>query len=156
MSNARTLNAATACPCDNSWTPNRFPESIPETLRERFVYDFETNRFKVDITITQRAAERILAAANEEGVSLGDTYLRIGVVSGGCSGLTYDLGWDTVRKEDDEFSEIAGLPVILDLSSYLYLEGSTLDFTEGLEGKGFHFNNPQAARTCACGESFSV
>lgn len=110
----------------------------------------------MDLSITKRAADRILAAASNEGVDLENAYLRIGVVSGGCSGLTYDLGWDTVRREDDEFAEISGLQVILDLNSYLYLEGSTLDFTDGLEGKGFHFNNPQAARTCACGESFSV
>ncbi|MGA7304872.1 MAG: iron-sulfur cluster assembly accessory protein [Rhodothermales bacterium] len=110
----------------------------------------------MDITITQRAADRILSAARKDGVDLDNAYLRIGVVSGGCSGLTYDLGWDSVRREEDELAEIAGLRVILDLNSYLYLEGSTLDFTDGLEGKGFHFNNPQASRTCACGESFSV
>jgi iron-sulfur cluster assembly protein len=110
----------------------------------------------VDITITQRAADRILSAARQDGVDLDNAYLRIGVVSGGCSGLTYDLGWDSVCREEDELAEIAGLRVILDLNSYLYLEGSTLDFTDGLEGKGFHFSNPQASRTCACGESFSV
>jgi iron-sulfur cluster assembly protein len=110
----------------------------------------------VNIGITDRAASRIREAAEHEGVDLTDSFLRIGVVSGGCSGLTYDLGWDTVRREEDEMGEIAGLRVILDLNSYLYLEGSTLDFTDGLEGKGFHFDNPQASRTCACGESFSV
>ena len=110
----------------------------------------------MNISITDRAATRILTAAGQEGVDLENAFLRIGVVSGGCSGLTYDLGWDTVRRDGDELAEIAGLRVILDLNSYLYLEGSTLDFTEGLEGKGFHFDNPQAARTCACGESFSV
>ncbi len=115
-----------------------------------------STRLIVDITITQRAADRILSAARKDGVDLDNAYLRIGVVSGGCSGLTYDLGWDSVRREEDELAEIAGLRVILDLNSYLYLEGSTLDFTDGLEGKGFHFNNPQASRTCACGESFSV
>lgn len=110
----------------------------------------------MDITITERAADRIRSAAEHDGVDLDNAYLRIAVVSGGCSGLTYDLGWDTVTGTDDELAEIAGLRVILDMTSYLYLEGSTLDFTEGLEGKGFHFNNPQASRTCACGESFSV
>jgi len=110
----------------------------------------------VNISITDRAAERILAAAESDGVDVAASFLRIGVVSGGCSGLSYDLGWDSVRREDDEMAEIAGLNVVLDLNSYLYLEGSTLDFTDGLNGKGFHFDNPQAARTCACGESFSV
>lgn len=110
----------------------------------------------MNISITERAADRILSAAEREGVDIENAYLRIGVVSGGCSGLTYDLGWDSVRRDEDEFAEISGLRVILDLNSYLYLEGTTLDFSDGLEGKGFHFNNPQASRTCACGESFSV
>lgn len=110
----------------------------------------------VDINITESAASRIRSAAATEGIAIEDSFLRIGVVSGGCSGLSYDLGWDTVLQDDDEVAEIAGLRVVLDLNSYLYLEGSTLDFTDGLEGKGFHFNNPQASRTCACGESFSV
>ena len=110
----------------------------------------------VDINITDWAAERIITAAENDGIAVDDAYLRSGVVSGGCSGLSYDLGWDTVTTEDDQIAELAGMRVVLDLNSYLYLEGSTLDFTDGLDGKGFHFDNPQASRTCACGESFSV
>ncbi|HET6567131.1 MAG TPA: iron-sulfur cluster assembly accessory protein [Rhodothermales bacterium] len=110
----------------------------------------------MDIQITPRAVEKILTAARQENVDLGDTLLRVAVVPGGCSGLTYELGWDTTVQETDEVAEVEGLRVVMDLKSYLYVEGSELDFSEGLEGKGFHFLNPQAARTCACGESFGL
>lgn len=108
------------------------------------------------IEITEAAAERIKTTAQSEGVSLANDYLRVAVRAGGCSGLTYDLGWDTVKNAEDELFEQAGLRVILDPAASLYLDGSTLHFTDGLDGKGFHFDNPQAERTCACGESFSV
>lgn len=110
--------------------------------------------------ITDRAAGRLRAVAESEGVDLAATFLRVAVVPGGCSGLTYDLGWDTALGDTDETVAVvtaAGpLTVAMDLKSRLYVEGTTLDFTDGLEGKGFHFDNPQAARTCACGESFSL
>jgi iron-sulfur cluster assembly protein len=108
------------------------------------------------IQITPRAAERLRAVAASEGVNVGTDYLRVAVVEGGCSGLTYDLGWDSVMGEGDQLVEEQGLRVLMDRRSYLYLDGTTLDFTDGLEGKGFHFDNPQASRTCACGESFSL
>ena len=121
---------------------------------------FPQSRFRrmdaAALHITAAAAERLRAVAATEGVDLGETYLRVAVVEGGCSGLTYDLGWDPVMREADRLVEENGLQVVLDRRSYLYLEGTTLDFSEGLEGKGFHFHNPQAARTCACGESFSL
>ena len=110
----------------------------------------------MSITITQAAADRLLATASKEGVSFDQEYLRVAVRAGGCSGLTYDLGWDSARNEDDSFFQTAGLRVLMDTSAALYLDGATLDFTDGLDGQGFHFNNPQAERTCACGESFSV
>ncbi|HLT48499.1 MAG TPA: iron-sulfur cluster assembly accessory protein [Rubricoccaceae bacterium] len=106
--------------------------------------------------ITDAAARRLREVAANEGVDLSKSYLRVAVVEGGCSGLTYDLGWDSVVREADRLVEEQGLQVVLDRRSYLYLEGTTLDFSDGLEGKGFHFHNPQAARTCACGESFSL
>ena len=106
--------------------------------------------------ITDRARHRLAAVAADEAVDLGQTYLRVAVVPGGCSGLTYDLGWDTALGADDEVVEVDGLRVVMDLKSRLYVEGTTLDFTDGLDGQGFHFNNPQATRTCACGESFSL
>lgn len=108
------------------------------------------------IAITEAAAGRIREIAGAEGVSFGETFLRVAVVPGGCSGLSYELGWDTVRQDSDALLERDEIQVLLDRKSFLYLEGTTLDFSEGLEGKGFHFHNPQAARTCACGESFSL
>lgn len=108
------------------------------------------------IEITDRALDQIKQVAREENVNLEEAKLRVAVVSGGCSGLTYDLGWDTTVKEDDEQQVVDDIPVVMDLKSFLYIDGSVLDFTEGLDGEGFHFKNPQASRTCACGESFSV
>ncbi|MEM1269369.1 MAG: iron-sulfur cluster assembly accessory protein [Bacteroidota bacterium] len=108
------------------------------------------------ISVTDRALDRIRFTAIREGVDLKASFLRIGVMPGGCSGLTYDLGWDTTVDPTDREMEFGGIRVRLDLKSYLYLSGSTLDFTDGLQGKGFHFDNPQASRTCACGESFSL
>lgn len=109
-----------------------------------------------DIQITERAARKIREIAGSDSVDLGDTMLRVAVVPGGCSGLTYDLGWDTTEQEGDRVFHVDGLRVVLDKRSFLYVSGSELDFSEGLEGKGFHFMNPQATRTCACGESFGL
>ena len=106
--------------------------------------------------ITERARQRLAAVAAGESVDLAATYLRVAVVPGGCSGLTYDLGWDTTVGAQDETVEVDGLRLVLDPRSLVTVEGTTLDFTDGLEGKGFHFDNPQAVRTCACGESFSL
>lgn len=109
-----------------------------------------------DLALTPRAAARIREIAVRDGVALDEQFLRVAVVPGGCSGLTYELGWDTTVREDDRTTELDGIRLVLDRRSALYVEGTTLDFTDGLEGKGFHFHNPQAARTCACGESFSL
>ena len=108
------------------------------------------------IEITDRAAARIQEIAERQGIRTDAQFLRVAVVSGGCSGLTYDLGWDSTLQEKDRVVGKEPFRVVMDLKSYLYLDGTTLDFTDGLEGQGFHFHNPQAARTCACGESFSL
>lgn len=110
----------------------------------------------MDIRISPRAADRLHQIAQKEALDPASTYLRIAVVPGGCSGLTYDLGWDTTQQEGDRLVTIDPFRILLDRRSYPYVLGSELDFTEGLEGKGFHFLNPQAARTCACGESFGL
>ena len=94
--------------------------------------------------------------AMQENVDLDAAYVRLAVIQGGCSGLTYDLGWDTEVKEGDSQIDLDGLSIVVDRRSEMYLDGTELDFTDGLEGKGFHFSNPQAARTCACGESFGL
>ncbi len=108
------------------------------------------------ITITGSAIGRIRAIAERDAIDPETTFLRVAVVPGGCSGLSYELGWDTVAAESDERLDADGFAVLLDRRSFLYLEGTTLDFTDGLDGRGFHFHNPQASRTCACGESFSL
>ncbi|HHP7238681.1 HesB/IscA family protein [Longibacter sp.] len=110
----------------------------------------------MDISITDEALSQLRDVASDEAVNLDDTLLRIAVVPGGCSGLTYDLGWDTTVQDDDELTEVDGLRIVLDAKSALYLEGSELHFTDGLQGDGFHFANPQATRSCACGESFGM
>lgn len=89
--------------------------------------------------------------------NLGDDYfVRVSVTSGGCSGLTYQLDFDNDSKPNDQVFEDNGVKVVTDLKSFLYLFNTILEFSGGLDGKGFSFNNPNAARTCGCGESFAV
>lgn len=88
---------------------------------------------------------------------LDDSYfLRVGVVGGGCSGLSYKLDFDNETQPNDQVFESEGVKLVTDLKSFLYLCDTTLEFSDGLNGKGFHFSNPNASRTCGCGESFSV
>ena len=108
------------------------------------------------IAITDAALSKLKETADREAIDLGATFLRIAVIPGGCSGLTYDLGWDTQSGPQDEQLEMGDFRVVVDPRSAAYLSGSTLDFSDGLEGKGFHFHNPQAIRNCACGESFGL
>lgn len=83
-------------------------------------------------------------------------FIRVSVTSGGCSGLTYDLDFDDQPREGDQIFEDKGIKMVTDLRSFLYVCNTTLDFSGGLDGKGFYFNNPNATRSCACGESFGV
>lgn len=107
------------------------------------------------ITITEKASGQVARLREQAGMS-ADHHLRVGVTSGGCSGLEYTLGFDKERQSDDIAYESNGLTLLIDNRSDLYLDGTELDFSDGLAGKGFHFKNPNAARTCSCGESFSV
>lgn len=107
------------------------------------------------IYISEIASKRVQEIMTEDQMS-ADSFVRISVKGGGCSGLTYDISFDTVAREDDQFFEDKGVRLCTDLMSFLYVCNSTLEFSEGLNGKGFHFTNPNAARTCACGESFSL
>lgn len=108
------------------------------------------------ISMTDRAVDQIHEVAGDENVDLSEKMLRVAVVPGGCSGLTYDLGWDTTVQEEDTVEQHQDITVVLDKKSRLYLDGTELDFTDGLDGDGFHFANPQATRECACGESFAL
>jgi iron-sulfur cluster assembly protein len=93
----------------------------------------------------------------KSGANLSDEhFVRVSVTSGGCSGLTYQLDFDDASQADDQVFEDNGVKVVTDLKSFLYLCNTTLEFSGGLNGKGFYFNNPNAARTCGCGESFAV
>lgn len=111
----------------------------------------------MDISISDRAIKRIDEIRTEQNVPK-DAFLKVGVVSGGCSGLTYDLDFDSnvEPQENDKVFELNGMRVLVDMRSFLYLAGTELDYTDGLEGEGFHFHNPNASRTCSCGESFSI
>ncbi len=85
-----------------------------------------------------------------------DYFVRVSVTSGGCSGLSYSMDFDNVSQENDQIFEDNNVKIVTDLKSFLYLCNTTLEFSGGLNGKGFFFNNPNAARTCGCGESFAV
>ncbi len=107
------------------------------------------------IQVTEKAKSRIIELIKQEGYS-GDHHIRVSVKGGGCSGLMYDLGFDSQIQEADEIFEDQGIKILIDKKSMLYLLGTTLDFSDGLNGKGFQFVNPNASRTCGCGESFAV
>lgn len=107
------------------------------------------------IHISEKAKIRI-GKLRAESQLTDDYFLRVGVVGGGCSGLSYKLDFDNETQPSDQVFEDEGIRVVTDLKSFLYLCDTTLDFSEGLNGKGFHFINPNATRTCGCGESFSV
>jgi iron-sulfur cluster assembly protein len=107
------------------------------------------------ITVSEKAYNRILQLKSEEGRSESD-HIRVSVKGGGCSGLMYDLSFDAQPGAGDHVFEDRGVKVFVDKKSLLYLVGTTLDFSDGLNGKGFQFINPNASRTCGCGESFSV
>ncbi|BAV08998.1 iron-sulfur cluster assembly protein [Filimonas lacunae] len=107
--------------------------------------------------ISDKAKVRVESLMAEAGVGNDPSYfLRVSVVGGGCSGLSYKLDFDNESKPGDQVFEDKGIKVVTDLKSFLYLVNTELDFSEGLNGKGFYFNNPNATRTCGCGESFSV
>ncbi len=107
------------------------------------------------INVTDKAKERLEELRAEEGHSPLHN-VRVAVKGGGCSGLMYDLLFDDQLAETDEVFEDKGVKVIVDKKSILYLLGTTLDFSDGLNGKGFQFINPNASRTCGCGESFAI
>ena len=109
------------------------------------------------IHVSEKAKQRILQLMQEAGYAGDPSYfLRVSVVGGGCSGLSYKMDFDNVSKPTDQVFEDNGVKVVTDLKSFLYLVNTVLDFSDGLNGKGFFFNNPNASRTCGCGESFAV
>ncbi|GAB4335395.1 MAG: iron-sulfur cluster assembly accessory protein [Flammeovirgaceae bacterium] len=107
------------------------------------------------ISITERAKDKIISLRKAEGRT-DNHHIRVAVKGGGCSGLMYDLLFDDKQNPSDEVFEDKGIKIFVDKKSLLYLLGTTLDFSDGLNGKGFQFINPNASRTCGCGESFAV
>lgn len=107
------------------------------------------------ITVSENAKQRAITLMKEENKPM-EAFIRVGVEGGGCSGLSYKLEFDTQMREGDQVFEDKGIKIVVDKKSFLYLVGTELDYTGGLNGKGFVFNNPNASRTCGCGESFSV
>ena len=108
------------------------------------------------IKVSDIAKKKVVALMEEDGFNPVSDFVRVGVKSGGCSGLSYELNFDSETTESDQVFEDNDVRIIVDKKSYLYLIGTTLDYSGGLNGTGFVFNNPNAQRTCGCGESFSL
>ncbi len=108
------------------------------------------------IKVSKTAKDKVIMMMAEEGFDANNDYVRVGVKSGGCSGLSYELKFDDKKEETDKIFEDNDVRIIVDKKSFLYLVGTTLEYSGGLNGKGFVFNNPNAQRTCGCGESFSL
>ena len=107
------------------------------------------------LNISDRAKQKVLKIKKQD--NLDESYfVRVSVVAGGCSGMTYKMDFDNKSKEGDEVFEDKGIKLVTDPRSVLYLFGTTLDFSDGIDGQGFHFINPNATRTCNCGESFAI
>ena len=113
------------------------------------------NGLELTVAISEKAAEKIKYFAEKEGLT-DNVGLRVAVKGGGCSGLTYDLTITDKERESDKIVEQYGVKVMVDKKSYIYLVGTQLDFSDGLNGKGFVFENPNATKACGCGTSFAV
>ena len=108
------------------------------------------------IKVSDTAKNKVIELMNDDGFNPSTDYVRVGVKSGGCSGLSYDLKFDKAKEDEDKVFEDNDVKIIVDKKSFLYLIGTTLEYSGGLNGTGFVFNNPNANRTCGCGESFSL
>ena len=108
------------------------------------------------IKVSDIAKKKVIELMSDEGFDATLDYVRVGVKSGGCSGLSYELKFDKTQQEEDKVFEDNNIKIIVDKKSFLYLVGTTLEYSGGLNGSGFVFNNPNANRTCGCGESFSL
>ena len=108
------------------------------------------------IKVSDTAKKKVIELMTDGGYDATTDFVRVGVKSRGCSGLSYDLDFDNKQQENDKIFEDNDVRIIVDKKSFLYLVGTTLEYSGGLNGKGFVFNNPNANRTCGCGESFSL
>ncbi len=121
-----------------------------------FVHYLESSYTSTMIKVSETAKSKVLQLMQEDGFDPSKDYVRVGVKSGGCSGLSYDLKFDKSQIDGDKLFEDNGVKIVVDTKSFLYLIGTTLEYSGGLNGAGFVFNNPNANRTCGCGESFSL
>ena len=121
-----------------------------------FVPYLESIYISIMIKVSETAKNKVLELMQDDGFDPTNDYVRVGVKSGGCSGLSYDLKFDKSQIEGDKLFEDNGVKIVVDTKSFLYLIGTTLEYSGGLNGAGFVFNNPNANRTCGCGESFSL
>ena len=108
------------------------------------------------VTVSEKALNHVVELMTEKGITPDTHFLRVGVKGGGCSGLSYATDFDDTITDMDEVVDLNVLRVIIDKKSLLYLYGTELDYSDGLNGKGFNWVNPQASRTCGCGESFAL
>lgn len=108
------------------------------------------------IKVSDTARNKVIELMKEDGFDSLQDFVRVGVKSGGCSGLSYDLKFDNEVTEQDQVFADNNVKIVVDKKSFLYLVGTTLEYSGGLNGSGFVFNNPNANRTCGCGESFSL
>lgn len=108
----------------------------------------------MDFVLSEKAVKQVLSVQEREGKT--NTYLRVSVVGGGCSGLSYKMGFEETTQEGDHVFEVQGVKVAVDKKSLLFLKGTELDFSDGLNGQGFVFKNPNAKSSCGCGSSFSA
>ena len=108
------------------------------------------------IKISDIAKNKVIELMTNDGYNPNEDFIRVGVKSGGCSGLSYDLNFDKSKSDDDKIFEDNNIKIVVDKKSFLYLVGTTLEYSGGLNGSGFIFSNPNASRTCGCGESFSL
>lgn len=133
---------------------------MPRSVTKTFLCNtFAVNLDKINITmiqVSESASKKIIEMMKDDGFDATQDYVRVGVKSGGCSGLSYDLTFDKTIGENDKVFEDNNVKIAVEKKSFLYLAGTILEFSGGLNGKGFVFNNPNAQRTCGCGESFSL
>tara|TARA_B100001063_G_C16603644_1_gene472081 strand:- start:24 stop:389 length:366 start_codon:yes stop_codon:yes gene_type:complete len=113
-------------------------------------------KFNGLISISEVAKNKVIELMKDDGFNYSSDFVRVGVKSGGCSGLSYEMKFDKQLEENDKIFEDNDIKIVVDKKSLLYLAGTTLEYSGGLNGKGFVFSNPNANRTCGCGESFSL
>ena len=123
-------------------------------------YDISLSTIRINknkmIKVSESASKKIVDMMKDDGFDASQDFVRVGVKSGGCSGLSYDLTFDKSIGDNDKVFEDNNVKIAVEKKSFLYLAGTVLEFSGGLNGKGFVFNNPNASRTCGCGESFSL